>query len=97
KTLVSWALVVPFAAWTLVRAFGAENSFPLIQIIAFTPYAAIPAALAGAGAVALRCWSAALTASASVVLLLVLVLPRAFGGPDAPISGPAIQVLTVNM
>ncbi|HKT05714.1 MAG TPA: endonuclease/exonuclease/phosphatase family protein, partial [Rugosimonospora sp.] len=44
----------PFAAWAVVRLFGLERGWPLVPLVAFTPYAAALAPLPLAAALVLR-------------------------------------------
>lgn len=66
-------------AWTLVRVLGLDSGFPLVPLMAFTPYAAIAALLIAGVAVALRNWAAALVTALATLCLAAAVLPRAIG------------------
>jgi endonuclease/exonuclease/phosphatase (EEP) superfamily protein YafD len=77
--------------------FGGERGY-LVQVFAFTPYAAawtlVPAALA----VALRRWAAGAAGVLAVAVMAVCVVPRAL--PDAdrgPSTGFPLTVMTLNM
>src|SRR3954452_2087504 len=76
-----WGAVVPVALWAIVRALGLDSGFPLIPLLAHTPYVAAAALLITGVAVALSNWAASLVATAATALLLAAVVPRAFGGP----------------
>jgi endonuclease/exonuclease/phosphatase (EEP) superfamily protein YafD len=93
-----WALVVVGVAWVLVRLLGLERGYPLVPLIAYTPYAAalaLPVALAAA---ALRIWPAAGLAAAVAVTLAIVVLPRGFGSGDSPDeTGRRLDVLAANL
>jgi endonuclease/exonuclease/phosphatase (EEP) superfamily protein YafD len=97
--LVVWALVAVGVAWVVVRLFGLEQGYPLVPLIAYTPYAAalaIPVALAAA---ALRMWPVAGIAAAVGITLAIVVLPRAFGSGHSPdqATGQRLDVLTANL
>jgi endonuclease/exonuclease/phosphatase (EEP) superfamily protein YafD len=74
-----WVAVAPVALWALVRLFGLDGGFPLVPLMAFTPYVAIAALLVAGVALALRNWGAATVAGAATLLLALVVLPRAVG------------------
>jgi endonuclease/exonuclease/phosphatase family metal-dependent hydrolase len=88
-----WIAVAPLALWTLVRIFDLERGFPLVPLMAFTPYAAVGALLVVGVAVALRNWAAAAVAGAATLCLAMAVLPRAVG--DDTVEAAGHQTLTV--
>jgi endonuclease/exonuclease/phosphatase (EEP) superfamily protein YafD len=93
-----WAAVIPILAWTVVRLLGLEGGYPLIAMMAFTPYAAIAALLAAGVAVALRNWAAAVLAAVATVCLAAAVLPRAIGSSTAEAAGhETLTVLSTNV
>jgi endonuclease/exonuclease/phosphatase (EEP) superfamily protein YafD len=96
-TVAVWVVVAGFVAGTVVRVFGLDDGYPLIQLVAFTPYVAAVSLLVPVGAVLLRRWVAAGVALAVTVTLAAGVLPRAF--PDGGVlpTGPTVRVLTANM
>ena len=80
-----------------MRVLGAERGYPFVQLMAYTPYVA-PLALAG-GAVAalLRSWAPAALAAATVIVLAVVLVPRATGdAAEARAGGPQLRLLTAN-
>ncbi|SEG85837.1 Uncharacterized conserved protein YafD, endonuclease/exonuclease/phosphatase (EEP) superfamily [Nonomuraea solani] len=94
---MSWIVVVPFAAWAVVRLSGFEPDWPWVPVVAYTPYA-VGGALAGLLlACALRKWAAGTVALVSVLAMTPVVLPRALtdGNPEA--KGPALRVLAANL
>jgi endonuclease/exonuclease/phosphatase (EEP) superfamily protein YafD len=97
--VVSWLLVGAWGTWTLIRLFGLERGFPLEAMMAFTPYVAATAIVPLVVAAALREWAAAAVAGAIIVILAILVLPRAFGAPtDADGgNGASLRVLAANV
>ena len=93
-----WAAVVPIALWALVRMFGLDRGFPLVALMAFTPYATIAALLVAGVALALRNWAAATVAIAAMIFLAALVLPRAIGDGTVEASGhETLTVLSTNI
>ncbi|MEV4623584.1 endonuclease/exonuclease/phosphatase family protein [Asanoa sp. NPDC049573] len=95
-TAACWLAVAPGAAWTAVRLGGWERG-PLVQLMAYTPYAAGLAVLPLIGALALRRWRAAAVAALSLVALAGVVLPRTMPGGAADAGGPRLRVLTANI
>jgi endonuclease/exonuclease/phosphatase family metal-dependent hydrolase len=96
-TLLVWLLLLPGAAWAVIRFGGWERGI-LVQLFAFTPYVAvwawIPALVAG---VTRRRLGAAV-AIVAAGLLAVAVLPRALADDDrGPATGVRVQVLTSNV
>ncbi|HEU5062493.1 MAG TPA: endonuclease/exonuclease/phosphatase family protein [Solirubrobacterales bacterium] len=77
----------------LVRLFGLERGFPLVPLMAFTPYAAVAALLVAGVAVALRNWAAAAVAGLATLCLALAVLPRAVG--DGTVDAAGRQTFTV--
>jgi endonuclease/exonuclease/phosphatase family metal-dependent hydrolase len=92
-----WALVAVGIAWTAVRVFGLESGFPLVPLIAYTPYVAIAALLLLPAALALRVWPAAGAVALVAIVLGALVLPRALGDDQPASSGNRITVLASNL
>ncbi|HEU4348755.1 MAG TPA: endonuclease/exonuclease/phosphatase family protein [Actinoplanes sp.] len=96
-TLLVWLLLLPGAAWSVVR-FGGWETGPLVQLFAFTPYAAAWAWLPALIAVFSRRWLAAAVAVVVAALLAAYVLPRAMADPDrGPSAGVGLTVLTANV
>ena len=93
-----WLVVLPTAAWALVRALGWEEGSTAVAILAFTPYAAIAAFLIAGIAVALRNWAAAGVAVLATAFLAAAVLPRAIGSETTPVDGHrTLTVLSANI
>ncbi len=77
---------------------GLERGFPLVPLLAFTPYVAAASVLPVVVALALRRWIAAAVAALVLVVLALAVLPRAFGGGGPEVEdGTALRVLTANI
>jgi endonuclease/exonuclease/phosphatase (EEP) superfamily protein YafD len=90
-------VVVGFAGWALVRLAGWDSTFPVLQLIAFTPFVAGVAVLIPDALLLLRRTPAALAALAVAVVLVAVLVPRATpdGGPLP--TGPTLRVLSSNM
>jgi endonuclease/exonuclease/phosphatase (EEP) superfamily protein YafD len=93
-----WAAVLPVAAWALVRALEVDGGFPLIPLLAYTPYVAAAAPIVLTAALALRNWPAAVVAAVAAGFLLAAVLPRALGaGEELPPDSEELRVLSANI
>jgi endonuclease/exonuclease/phosphatase (EEP) superfamily protein YafD len=93
-----WAAVVPILVWTAIRLFGLEGGYPLVAMMAFTPYVAISALLVAGVAVALRNWAAATLAAVAMLCLAAVVLPRTIGSETADAAGhETLTVLSTNI
>ncbi|MET7709207.1 endonuclease/exonuclease/phosphatase family protein [Micromonospora sp. NPDC005413] len=94
--MLCWLVVVPATAWAAVRLAGLDRG-PLVQALAFTPYAAGFSVLALALALALRRWWPAAVAALAAVALLGAVAPRALAAPQPVAAGPTVRLLTANL
>jgi endonuclease/exonuclease/phosphatase family metal-dependent hydrolase len=93
-----WAAAIPILLWALVRSFGLERGFPLVPMLAYTPYVAVIALLVSGVAVALRNWAAVAVAGLATLCLMTAVLPRAFGSAETIPPGAAkLDVLSTNI
>lgn len=93
-----WAGAIPLLLWAFVRLLGLDSGFPLVPLLAYTPYAAAAALLVTGVATALRNWGAALVAGLAAVALFAVVLPRAVGEPEAIPRGDAeLRILSANI
>jgi endonuclease/exonuclease/phosphatase (EEP) superfamily protein YafD len=93
----AWAGAGACVAWTLCRLLGLEGGFPLVQLMAYTPYAALGAfVIAGLNAL-VRLWWPATFAMLTTVLLLTAVLPRAIADNSVASRGVVVRVLSVNL
>jgi endonuclease/exonuclease/phosphatase family metal-dependent hydrolase len=93
-----WAAVLPIAIWAVVRVLGVEGGYPLVPLLAYTPYVTFAALLASGTALALRNWAASAVAALAAVLLLSAVLPRALGdGEGMPPGDSELRVLSTNI
>ncbi|GAB1642672.1 endonuclease/exonuclease/phosphatase family protein [Krasilnikovia sp. MM14-A1259] len=97
RTVLLWVLLLPGAAWAVVR-FGGWERDSLVQLFAFTPYVAAWAVVPALLAFAARRWLTAAVATVSAALLIVCVLPRSMADHDrGPQTGVTLHVLTGNM
>jgi endonuclease/exonuclease/phosphatase (EEP) superfamily protein YafD len=83
----------------VLRLLGLERGYPLVPLLAFTPFAAAAAVAVVVVVVVLRQRAAALAAAVLAALLVFTVAPRALGGPTAPdgAAGPELRVLSSNL
>ncbi|WP_435586611.1 endonuclease/exonuclease/phosphatase family protein [Micromonospora aurantiaca (nom. illeg.)] len=95
-TVACWLAVAPVAAWALVRLTGLERG-PLVQAIAFTPYAAAVAPVVAVAALALRRRAPAMVAVLAALTLIGAVAPRAIPGDRPAADGPTLLLLTANL
>jgi endonuclease/exonuclease/phosphatase family metal-dependent hydrolase len=96
-TVLVWLLMLPGAAWALIRFFGWERGIA-VQLLAFTPYVAAWALVPALIALLSRRWLAGALAVVAAALLAVAVLPRALAdGDQGPATGVGLNVLTFNL
>jgi endonuclease/exonuclease/phosphatase (EEP) superfamily protein YafD len=98
-TALCWGLATIWVLWALVRLTGIERGFPLVPLMAYTPYMALAAVLPVAVAVALRRLLPALVAAVAGLYLAFAVLPRglADGGATEQLGGPTLDVISANI
>ncbi|WP_092375260.1 endonuclease/exonuclease/phosphatase family protein [Micromonospora phaseoli] len=96
RTALCWLAVAPGAGWAVARLTGLDRG-PLVQALAFTPYAALGSLAPLLLALALRRHRPAIVAAVTTVALLAVVAPRALPAPQPPAAGPAVRVLTANL
>ena len=99
RSLIAWLLVLPVAGWVVLRAFGLEEGWPLVPLVAYTPLAIAGAVVVAIVALLLRRRAPALVAAVLAVTLAAFVAPRALGGPSDAEGGdgPRLRVLTANL
>nr|BFE58681.1 endonuclease/exonuclease/phosphatase family protein [Dactylosporangium thailandense] len=93
-TVICWALAGLATAYTVVRALGAERGTPLVQLITYTPYAAVGALLLGS--LALIAPVPGLILAACGLVLAGLVAPRLVPG-RGPGEGVRLRVMCANL
>jgi endonuclease/exonuclease/phosphatase family metal-dependent hydrolase len=94
-----WAFAAIWALWALLRLTGAETGYPLVPLMAYTPYMAVAVLLPLALSLSLRRWAPAALAGAAGLYLALAVLPRALpdGEASQPLGGPTLNVLSANI
>ena len=99
RMLAVWLLAAACLGWAVVRLLGLERGYPLVPLMAFTPFVAAGAAAIVLIALLLRQRAAALLAAVATLVLVAVVAPRALGGPSEPegAAGPRLRVVTANM
>ncbi len=95
RTAAAWLLALPGVAWALLRVLTNDQNVELTALVSFTPYATAGAVLLFVVVLALRRRVPAVVAGLAALVLVVLVAPRALGGPDQG-AGPRMTVMTVN-
>jgi endonuclease/exonuclease/phosphatase (EEP) superfamily protein YafD len=88
-----WIVVLPVAAWALLRTFGIDHGFPLATMMPFTPYVAIAALFVAFVALALENWAASVVGGLALLALAAAVLPRAIG--DGTVSGKGHETVSI--
>ena len=97
RTVSLGLLVLPGLAWAVARLLGWERGY-LVQLFAFTPYAAVWAWVPVVLALTARTWLVAAAATAAAAMLAACVLPRALPDADGgPSTGVRLTVMTINM
>ena len=91
-------VAAPWLLWTVVRGFGLEFGFPLVPLLAYTPYVAAATIIPLAVALFLRSWLAAEAVALAGLLLLAAILPRVDGGAEAAEPGSVeLRVVSANI
>lgn len=81
-----------------MRVFGLDRGFPLVPMMAFTPYVAVAAFFVAGIALALRNWAAAGVTALVTLCLAAAVLPRAIGVETVdPAGRETVSVLSSNV
>ena len=96
-TAICWALAGAFLIWAMVRIGGLERGFPMVQLVAYTPYVLVLSLVALLVVVLCRQWLSAGFLLIAVVALALAVLPREIGGPEEVPGGKTVRVLSVNL
>jgi endonuclease/exonuclease/phosphatase (EEP) superfamily protein YafD len=95
--VVAGAVAAPWVVWALVRTLGFEVPYPLVALIAFTPYAALSSPVPVVLGLLLRRWVIAGLAGVAMLAFAVASVPRALGGPEPEAQGPRLVVMTSNL
>ena len=97
---VSWAIwlaALPIAIWVPIRLFGLERGYPLVPLLAYTPYVAVAALFVAGIAVALRNWAVATVTAVATICLAAVIVPRTIGNPADPAGHDRFAVLSANI
>lgn len=99
RVVAFWAPLALLVAWTVIRVLGLERGFSLVAMMAFTPYAALVAAVLCGAALLVGGRAEAAVAAAVMIVLAIVVVPRAAPGQPAPVdaAGPRLDVLSLNL
>jgi endonuclease/exonuclease/phosphatase (EEP) superfamily protein YafD len=97
RTLLAIAVAAPWVAWALLRTLGVSAGYPLVALIAFTPYAALTSPVPVLAGLALRRRAVAAVAAVAALALVLAMVPRAVAGPQPEPSGPRLVVMTSNL
>lgn len=92
-----WLLAGGCMLWVIMRIGGLERGFPLVQLVAYTPYMLLLSLLALLVVVLCRRWLAAGFLLLAVIALALAVLPREIGGPEEVPGGQPVRVLALNL
>lgn len=92
-----WAVTVPFVLWSMVRIGGLESGWPLVQLVAYTPYGLLLSLLVLLPVVLLRRWTAAFFLAIAVTGFALAVVPREFGTAGAVSGGQPVRILAANL
>ena len=92
----SWS-PLPWVVWALVRTLGVELGYPLVALIAFTPYAALTSPVPVLVGLALRRRVVAGVAAVAALALGLAMVPRAIAGPQGEAAGRSSSVMTSNL
>lgn len=83
--------------WAIVRIGGLERGYPLVQLVAYTPYVLMLALLGLLFVVLCRRWLAAAFLVVAVLALALAVLPRVIGGAESVPGSRPVRILTFNL
>ena len=97
RSLVAVVVALPWIVWALLRTLGVELSYPLVALIAFTPYAALTSPVPVVTALLLKRRVVAAVAAVAAVALGFAMVPRAVAGPQPEADGPRLMVMTSNL
>lgn len=94
---ICWFLAGLLMLWAIFRIGGLEQGYPLVQLMAYTPYVLMLALLALLLVVLCRRWLAAGFLGLAVIALSLAVIPRAIGGPESVPDSRPVRILTFNL
>jgi endonuclease/exonuclease/phosphatase (EEP) superfamily protein YafD len=97
RTVIAWTVVAPCVLWALIRLLGLDRGYPLVPLMAFTPYVVIVSLAAAGAAAALRRWAPAALGGLVAIVLALVVLPRVIPDGDPVSGGEKLRVMTANV
>lgn len=95
-TVLTALIAAGFAVFAMIRLLGLERGFPLVPLLAYTPYVLVAALLAAVLTAVLRRWSATSVLVLVAASLVSVLLPRALPSDPVAVEGPRIRLLTLN-
>ncbi|WP_432824330.1 endonuclease/exonuclease/phosphatase family protein [Dactylosporangium sp. CA-092794] len=95
-TVVFWVAAGLAAAFTAVRALGVARGTPLVQLVTYTPYAAVFGVAAGVAGLATGFPAPGAALLACGLALAALVAPRLVPAPP-PGEGVRLRVMSANL
>ncbi|MER7007691.1 endonuclease/exonuclease/phosphatase family protein [Dactylosporangium sp. NPDC000555] len=95
-TVVFWVVAGLTAAFTAVRALGVERGTPMVQLVSYTPYAAVGGLAAGGILLAAGATTPGLVCLACGLVLAALVAPRLVPRRAAG-EGVRLRVMAANL
>ena len=96
RSLVAVVVALPWVVWALLRTLGVELSYPLVALIAFTPYAALTSPVPVVAALVLQAARGRRGGGGGAVALGFAMVPRAVAGPQPEARGPRLVVMTAT-
>ena len=96
-SLLAWLLVLPLVAWAVIRLSGIERGFPMVALMAYTPYAGAAGAILALGLLAVRRRVPATLAALAGLALLAGVVDRAVPSSRAAGDGSRLRIMTANV
>lgn len=93
---IGWAIAALAVAFTAVRVLGAERGTPMVQLVTYTPYAALGGVAAGGTLAAAGAVMPGLVCLGCGVVLAGLVAPRMVPG-RRPGGGVRLRVMSANL
>jgi endonuclease/exonuclease/phosphatase family metal-dependent hydrolase len=95
-SVAAWVFAAVVAVWALLRITGWTSWYPAVQVLAFTPYAMVCAAV-GVPILLVRWRPQAIVAGASAAALAFCVLPRGIADGEPLPAGPSLRVASANL
>lgn len=90
-------MVLPWAAWAVVRTFGLEGGTPLVPLMTFTPYMGLTSLVPLLVCLVTRRWAPAAVALVVCLLFAGALIGRWLPGPRPHVAGPRLRVMTSNL